>query len=215
MISNEELVKLYNEGSTSKKSKEIIFKQILKNFEGMTMGICHFYSNNVPLSSREMFFENAVQEANICLLKSIEHFDISTKNKFSTFYFKCLGNHIGNVFKNKVQHYSNEIIDNTIFDWHNGSDNNTIECQTDNKLLYNILKTNLDKINYTKPIHRTIFLDYIGFGEDGDNDENFASLGRKYQLSRMAIKKICNKYFNILKDILKANQEIENLKMFL
>lgn len=214
LVNNEELVEFYRDTKT-KQNKNIIFNKIYNSLEKEAMKICHYYANSLSKNYKNDFFEEAMQEAKICLLKCIENFSIEKNVMFSTFYYKCLKNHIYNIRHDRFMSIVNEVTDDSVLNWSGDFEENNVENYVDSNILKEIFRKNIDNISFTKPIHKDIFVDYIGFGESGNSDETFASLSRKYLLSRMAIKKICDKYFIALKNVLKNSGDIEKIRIFL
>ena len=75
----------------------------------------------------------------------------------------------------------------------------------------------LEKIHYSKPIHKKIFKEYLGFVDDVDllSKESFGTIGERYNLSRMAIKKIVDKYFELLKNSLKRSGDLDKIQEYM
>lgn len=213
MVTCEELVELYKSTSI-KKNKNIIYANIYDNLKNGAMKICHCYSDLLPISLRSEAFDDYLSESKICLLNCIEKFNPELKNKFITFYFSCLKNDIKTQFKQQIKKYSNEIGYSSIFDCYSSDNLDNYEEHIDDNFLKKIFKKNIEELNYSKPIHKSIFLDYLGFSEDKES-KNFSELGAKYKISRMGSKKICNKYMELLKKHLANNGDIEKLKLFL
>lgn len=217
VVSNNELVELYR-GTRVNKNKDIIFKQLYKNLEKGAMKICHYYSDYLLVPCREDFFEEALQESKLCLLKCIDSFCSNKNATFSTFYYKCLRNYIYNLFKHKFKSVIAEVTDEMVLDWAvnlNGFEDNPMDKVIDNQDLRTIFLNNIDSIHFSKDKHKTIFVDYLGFSENGNIDENFNTLSRKYNLSRTAIKKICDKYFEILVNNLENTGDLDKIKIYL
>lgn len=214
-VTNDDLVNLYK-STNDERNKNIIFNKLYNNLEKGAMKICHYYSNCLLQHYREDFFEEAVQESKICLLKCIYSFLPQKPNKFITFYYKCLKNHIYNIFRTKFKNIITEVTDELVLDWVGSSfEENPSDKIVDNKILYDIFNDNIKQIDFSRPRHKEIFLDYIGFNDSKNTDETFSTLGRKYGISRVAVKKICDKYFNILVNILKEGGNLQKLKIFL
>lgn len=217
MVTNDDLVNLYRE-TEIKRNKEVIFNKIYNNLEKEAMKICHYYCNLLLKPYHDYFFEEAMQESKLCLLRCIDNFSNKKNATFSTFYYKCLKNHIYNLYRRKFINLINEVVDDSVLDWI-GSNSFTnqapLDVVIDNKDLKEILSNAINYINFTKPQHKNIFLEYVGFGDKDYCESNFSNLSRKYGLTRMAIKKICDKYFAILKDIINENPEFKNIKIFL
>lgn len=216
MCSNEKLALLYQE-TPSLKNKEKIFNKIYKSLEKEAFDVCHFYRNCLNyLTNRDLFFEDAMQEARICLIKCIEKFDISKNTKLSTFYQICLSNHISDFYKDFAKIGKSEIIDSNAFEWVNNNYSEEDNFNNiDNSELKNIFKKHIEDLPYSKIIHKKIFMDYFGFNEENIKKESFASLGNKYNLTRMAIKKIVDKYFFLLKESLKCNGDLKKIREYL
>lgn len=214
MVGNEELVSLYLE-TDIKKNKEIIFKKLYNSLKKEAMKICHFYNKALSKTNNNDFFEDLEQEAQICLFKCIDRFQDNKSASFATFYYKCLKNHLANVFNKKFNTVINEMVDTSILSWQKNIHNTDIEESLDNKTLFNILESNIENLPFKKSVHKNIFKEYVGFTEDKNTDESFASLSRKYDLSRMAVKKICDRYLAILKTQLQDNGDIDKVKIFL
>lgn len=213
MVSNEQLILLYKETMDSK-NKNLLFNKLFGNLEKGAMKVCHYYCKLLPAFYQEDFFEESIQEARLCLLKCINAFIPSNGTKFITFYFKGLSNHICNYFSDKIKRINSELSNNPLIEWKDFGYDSQIEENIDRIILRDILDDLIDKINFSKNIHKSIFLDYIGFNEEKNTDENFCSLSKKYNLTRMAIGKICNKYLDIARNILKREQKLESIKSF-
>lgn len=216
MISRERLVLLYQETS-DKKCKERIFYKIYKTVEKEAYELCHYYRNLLNyVTDREAFFEDALQEARLCLVKCLEKFDITKDTKLSTFYRTCLANHLSDVYRDFSKIKKREVIDSELINYVNGDFNdeeNIVEI--DNRGLKEIFDKHIDKLPYSKPIHKQIFKDYLGFGDKQYKKESFGNIGTEYKLSRMAIKKITDKYFRLLIKSLKSNGDMERIKEYL
>lgn len=216
MCSNEKLALLYQE-TPDKKNKEKIFNRIYKSLEKEAFDVCHFYKNCLNfLTNKDLFFEDAMQEARLCLVKCIEKFDINKNTQLSTFYQICLTNHLSDFYKNFANIGRSEIIDTNAFEWSgdNYSDEEIIN-DIDKKILKSILSKKIQELEYSKPIHKSIFINYIGFNEENLKKESFASLGAKYGLTRMAIKKIVDKYFKLLKESLQKSGDMDKIQQYL
>lgn len=216
MVSKERLVLLYQE-TDDKKNKEKIFLTVYESLKREAFDICHYYRNLLNnMVDKEAFFEDAMQESKLCLLKCMDKFDIKKDTKLSTFYKVCLTNHLFDFYKSNYKTGKNEIIDSTILNYTNGvfNDEENIE-KIDNQILKKILDKHIDSLSYSKPAHKQIFKDYIGFGDKLYKKESFGNIGSEYKMSRMAIKKITDKYFKLLIKSLKTNGDIEKLKEYL
>lgn len=217
MGNNEKLALLYQE-TPSKENKEKIFKVIYDALIDEAREVCHYYKKCLNrIANQDLFFEDAMQEACICLVKCIENFDISKNTQLSTYYKTCLSNHLSDVFKSSVKIGINEFIDSTAFDWiNNGYSNETVVENIDNKVLYDILSKHIDNLPFSKPLHKQIFKDYWQFSDDKSLDKtSFGSLGTRYKLSRMAVKKIVDKYFALLKQSLVRSGDIDRIQEYL
>lgn len=209
----EDLVVLYGE-TKSKYNQNIIFNKLFNSLLKRTMKICYFYINTLIPNAKEDFLEELIQESKICLFQCINKFKFDKNARFATFYYKCLKNHISNVFHSKFNVFVNEMPDTPVFDWLNMSINN-VEYNAESRILYSILDKNLSNIKYSSLMHENVFKEYLGFKKDANGDDSFASLSRKYGISRVAIKKICDKYFKLLKNQIQQNGDIEKLKAYL
>lgn len=214
MVSNEELASLYL-STVSVKNRDIIFKKLWNNLSKGAMKVCHYYSNALINLNNTDFFEELEQEAKICLFKTIERFKIDRNVKFSTFYYTCLKNYLSDIFDKKFNTVTNEIVDTSLIGWQKGFSRANFDKVADNKTLYNILNDYIEKIKFSKPAHENIFRDYYGFNKEMISDNNFANLSRKYGITRVAIKKVCDKYFLELKKLLKNNGDIDRIRLFL
>ena len=91
-----------------------------------------------------------------------------------------------------------------------------IEQSADNKMLYKTLDDIIEKLPFKRALHKQIFKDYVGFNDNKETDTfNFNYLSKVYNLSRTAIKKICDKYFDMLKDELIKSGDIDKVKQYL
>lgn len=215
MISKERMVLLYQE-TNNKDNKERIFKAIWKGLEREAYSVCHYYHNFIKkFGDNDSFLEESIQESKLCLVKCIDKFDIKKNTSLSTFYRACLQNHIFDMYKSYININRNELIDTSVFDWVNNNSEDNSDEAIDNKVLHGLLSKHLNAIYYTKPIHEKIFKDYFGFSESSSQKESFGSLGEKYKLSRMAIKKIVDKYFKILRDSLEQSGDLDKIKEYL
>lgn len=216
MCSNEQLALLYQE-TQDKKSKEKIFKIIFKNVEGMAKSIYHYYKNELgKFVSQDSFFEDDImQEAKLCLLKCIENYNTEKNTLLSSYYWYCLSNHLSDVAKTYRDVGINEMVDSNIFNWINTDVEDTAIEDIDNKTLYSIFNKHINSLPYSKPVHRQIFQDYYGLSENCSKKESFGSLANKYLLSRMAVKKIVDKYFALLKQSLEKSGDIDRIQEYL
>lgn len=214
MVSNEKLILLYKETKDSK-NKNIIFQELYNNFENMAIKICNYYCRFIPTCHQEDFLEESLQEAKLCLVKCIDNFVPKMGAKFITFYFKGLKNHICNLFSEKIKRINSELSNNPMLEWKDFGYQPNFEEEIDKKMLRGIFDELIEKISFSKPIHKSIFLDYIGFNEDKNTDENFSTLSKKYGLTRMAIYKICTKYIEIAKEVLEKDDCLDKVKTFL
>lgn len=213
MVSNEKLVLLYKE-TTDSRNKNIVFSKLYGNLEKGARKICYHYCRLLANFCQEDFFEECLQEAQVCLLKCIASFKSNRNTKFITFYFKSLQNHIQNIFTDKFKKNSVEFANNPIIEWKDFDFESRVTDQIDRKALREFFDKIIDKVNFSKPSHKAIFLDYIGFNEDKNTDETFSSLSRKYNLTRMAVGKICNKYLEIIRNELTITGQIDKLREF-
>lgn len=217
MISEERLAVLYQE-TPDKNNKAKIFKKIYSSLEREAYELCHYYRSFLhKFADKDMFFEEAMQEARLCLVKCVDKFNANKNAKLSTFYRTCLANHLSDVYRNYIKVNKNEFIDTSVFNWLNVENEYNTESEFDNKKLYDLLNSHLDKICYSKPSHKKIFKEYFGFMDNDDlpSNESFAALGEKYNLSRMAVKKIIDKYFDLLKENLNQSGDLERLQEYL
>ena len=215
MVTKERLVLLYQETEDSK-NREKLFKKIWEGLEREAYEICHYYEKFLKkMANSDVFFDEVVQEAKLCLVRCVDKFDIKRNANISTFYRTCLINHIFDAYKDYIKIHQNELIDTSAFDWIHGSSDEDWEVDIDNKTLYGLFDKHLEKLKYSKPIHKKIFKEYLGFSEDSTLKESFGSLGDKYQLSRMAIKKIVDKYYKLLKISLKDSGDLEKIQEYL
>ena len=186
MVSKERLAVLYQETS-DKCNKEKIYKEIYSQLEREAYELCHYYKNFMCKAyNKDTFFEEAMQEARLCLAKCIERFDASKNTKLSTFYRTCLVNHLSTVFKSFIKINKNEFIDTSVFNWLNVDAESDIVSQFDNKKLYDLLNIHLENLHYSKPIHKKIFKEYLGFSDNADlsSKKSFGAMGERYDLSR-------------------------------
>lgn len=217
MVSKERLAILYQE-TDDKINKEKIFKEIYSKLEREAYELCHYYKDFLyKFSDKDIFFEEALQESKLCLVKCIDKFDASKNTKLSTFYRTCLANHLSDVYRGYIKINKNELIDTSVFNWLNTDTENDIVSKFDNKKLYDLFNYHLEKIHYSKPIHKKIFKEYLGFVDDADllSKESFGTIGERYNLSRMAIKKIVDKYFELLKNSLKRSGDLDKIQEYL
>ena len=217
MCSNEDLVKLYRE-TPSKRNKEILFNKIHQRLKKEAMAICHYYSYTICKSYRPDFFEEAEQESQVCLLKCIETFNEKKYTLFSTFYYICLKNYLSNVRKRYIEFISNEMVNTSVLEWQGEEADYEmdIEQSADNKMLYKTSDDIIEKLPFKRALHKQIFKDYVGFNDSKETDTfNFNYLSKVYNLSRTAIKKICDKYFDMLKDELIKSGDIDKVKQYL
>ena len=214
MCTNEQLALLYQE-TQDKKSREKIFTKVFKDVERMAYDICLFHKNSLnKLANQEDFFEDAMQEARLVLVKCIESFDATKNTLLSTYYGTCLKNHIANMVVGVKKIGINEFVDSTVFNWINKTTDEDVVEKIDNQILYKILNKHIDGLSYSKPIHKQIFKDYFGL-TDKSKKESFGSLAQRYILSRMAVKKIIDKYFALLKRSLEKNGDIDRIQEYL
>lgn len=215
MASKERMVLLYQE-TENKRNKEKIFREIWEGLEREAYSVCHYYYNFIKnFRDNNSFLEDAIQESKLCLVRCIDKFNIKKNTSLSTFYRTCLQNHIYNVYKDYINISRNEFIDTSAFNWLNNDVEDNLTENIDNKALYDLFDKHLDKIHYTKPIHKDIFKDYVEFSDTSSLKESFGSLGEKYKLSRMAIKKIVDKYFELLRNSLEQSGDLDKVKEYL
>lgn len=217
--SNELLALLYQETS-NQKSKERIYNIIYKRLEREAFDVCHYYKNLLnKLADKEAFFEDAMQEAGLCLMSCIEKYKTDKDAQLATFYRKCLQNHISDFFKDFKKRGRNEMIDSEVFNWIVVDDSeNDIADDLDSQFLRKTMKKHIDNIKFSKPVHENIFREYMGFlsnGEITDLRVSFGDLGEKYNLSRAAIKKVIDKYMAQLTHNLSNNGDMYKLKEYL
>lgn len=216
MVSQERLVLLYQE-TDDKRSREKIFLKIYDSLKKEAFDICHYYRRILNgVYDKDLFFEDAIQESKLCLLKCMDKFDVKKDTKLSTFYRVCLQNHLFDFYKTYYKIGKSEVVDSSVLDYTNGVFNDEENIiKIDNEELKKILDKHIDNLSYSKPIHKQIFKDYIGFSDKLYKKESFGNIGMEYKMSRMAIKKITDKYFKLLIKSLKSNGDIEKLRKYL
>ena len=216
MVSQERLVLLYQE-TDDKRSREKIFLKIYDSLKKEAFDICHYYRRILNgVYDKDLFFEDAIQESKLCLLKCMDKFDVKKDTKLSTFYRVCLQNHLFDFYKTYYKIGKSEVVDSSVLDYTNGVFNDEENIiKIDNGELKKILDKHINDLPYSKSIHKQIFKDYIGFSDKLYKKESFGNIGMEYKMSRMAIKKITDKYFKLLIKSLKSNGDIEKIRKYL
>lgn len=215
MVTNEDLVELFN-GTKSEENRNIIFKELFKRLGSGTKSICGYYAKLLKERTRD-FIEEAEQECMICMLNCFKRYNRNKNVKFITFYYTCLQHHLFNFYKSvyalNISEFSNtEYIEECKTDLNLDK----LEDNIDSDSLYSLLDKELNKIAFIKPLHRKVFRDYIGFNSKKQDDDNFANIGRKYNYSRMAVKKICDRYMKQLVENIENDSNLsDKMRVFL
>ena len=224
-LSNERLALLYNE-SNNKKSKEKLFLELKDNLKDKTERIINFWVGRFSESfEKKEDYETYRQIADMTLTSTLNMF-MGTNDKFNLekWYVERLKNSLYDINKDKVQKDNYEIyMDFQLEQMENIISNKNYESfdvDVDNKNLYDILLTYIDKIKFinkndkTSEDYKQIFLDSIGFNEDRVQ-KSYAELAELSNCTRQNIYNNCKHYMQKLVKLLEKDNKLDVLRQYL
>lgn len=225
VISNEKLALLYNE-TEDKKNKQKIFLELKDNLKEKTSKIINFWVKNFS-DNYEKYddFQTYRQIADLTLVDTLNIFMGTNENfNLEKWYIERLKNNIydANLYKIKKDNYEIsmdfqlENMDNIISD----KNYSEIELSVDNKYLYDIIKSYIDKINFIskgqkkKSYYKNMFLDSIGFNKEKIS-KSYAEIAEQNNCTRQNVRDCCTRYMDSLKKLLEKDNRLEELGQYL
>lgn len=224
-ISNEKLALLYNE-SDDKRGKQKIFLELKENLREKTSKIINLwvkrFSSEYNKSDDRQTYS---QIADMMILSTLETSKFRKADfVFEQWYIMILKNSLFdyNKDKNSVENldicmdFQEEAMDNVV----SHRNEQDFSQSVDNKVLYDILKLYIDKLDFWSSegkdsnYYKNIFLESLGFNEEKD-PKSYAELAQINNCTRQNIRDCCMRYTKKLVKLLEKDNKLEELRQYL
>lgn len=214
---------LYN-SEVSDSSKQILIRNIKKELSELTRKIvgiwCFKYLK--PSEDKKYYFEEFIQIADEILLLTLDIYNYNRSTNFTNLYITCLKNELYDYSKNKqkkvnpeVSYPKDDIFEDIIFSEFENYNNNITDIDIDNKVLHDKLLLYINKIKFTLPIQKEMFLEISGI-QRNFKWKSLEEYGEIIGYTKQNISKTYNKYLRVLSEMINKNEKVkEEFRQFL
>ena len=207
---------LYN-SEVSEKSKQIIIKQIKDELYELTRKIVAIwiYKYIKPCEDKKYYFEEFMQIADEILLLSLDIYNYNRGTNFKDLYITCFKNELYDYNKNKhkkvnpeVSYPRDEIFEDAVYSSFEEYDDNMSDSDIDNKYLHDKMLVYIDKIKFTMPIQKEMFLEVSGIKKNF-KWKSLEEYGEIIGYTKQNISKTYNKYLKVLSGIISQDEKVK------